>query len=166
MDENQKQPLLIRAAQYVRTATVSPNGAAPVHSQSVAIREFAARNGYEIVRTYADLGKGGLTLDGRDALQQMFQAITSGEADFAAVLLYDISRWGRAEEIMDWCETVCNQHGIRVEYCAEPPADHIPFSALCCSWFQHRPGVASPVINESHAQAHDVAMSEEPVAHG
>lgn len=155
----------IRAAQYVRTATVHLDDAMD-HNQTAAIRDFAARNGFEIVRTYKDLGKGGLSMEDREALQQMLRDITSEAADFAAVLLYDISRWGRAEEIIHRCETVCRQHGIRVEYCADHPDGDIPFSSLCRSWLQPKPEAVGPVSSERHEQAHDFEMREEPVAHG
>ncbi|MBF0340279.1 MAG: recombinase family protein [Magnetococcales bacterium] len=155
-------PLPIRAAQYVRTATERLNGSTD-HKQSAAIREFAARNGFEIVRTYADIGKGGLSMDGRNGLQQMLQDITSGVADYMVVLAYDISRWGRAEEIIHRCETVCSQHGIRVEYCADHPVGDIPFSSLYRSWLQPRAEADNPEISK---QAHDFEIREEPVAHG
>ena len=40
-------------------------------NQMAAIRVYADKNGYEIVKTYADEGKSGLNLDGRASLQQM-----------------------------------------------------------------------------------------------
>jgi predicted site-specific integrase-resolvase len=57
---------LVRAAQYVRMSTEHQKYS--TENQSEAIREYAARRGIEIVRTYADEGKSGLSLDGRDAL--------------------------------------------------------------------------------------------------
>ena len=40
-------------------------------NQADKIREYAPARGIEIVRTYADEGKSGLRIDGRDALQQL-----------------------------------------------------------------------------------------------
>ena len=40
-------------------------------NQADAIRQYAERRGIEIVRTYADEGRSGLRLDGRDALKQL-----------------------------------------------------------------------------------------------
>jgi hypothetical protein len=58
----------VPAAQYVRMSTehqlYSPE------NQSDAILQYAVRYGFDIVRTYADNGKSGLRLDGRDALKQ------------------------------------------------------------------------------------------------
>jgi hypothetical protein len=46
----------------------------------------AARRGPEIVRTYADEGKSGLRLDGRDALKRLIENVQSGKADFTTIL--------------------------------------------------------------------------------
>lgn len=58
-----------RAAEYVRMSTEHQKYS--TENQGDAIREYAARRGLEIVRTYADAGKSGLSLDGRDALKQL-----------------------------------------------------------------------------------------------
>jgi hypothetical protein len=38
------------------------------------LQQYAARRGIEIIRTYADEGKSGLRLDGRNALQQLIES--------------------------------------------------------------------------------------------
>src|SRR3546814_14256008 len=67
-------------------------------NQSAEIREYAERRGFEIVRTYADKGKSGLGIKGRSSLQQLLADIDKGNADFEAVLVYDVSRWGRFQD--------------------------------------------------------------------
>jgi len=42
-------------------------------NQGDKIREYAARRGIEIIRTYADEGKSGLRIDGRAALQRLME---------------------------------------------------------------------------------------------
>ena len=59
----------LRAAQYVRMSTDHQQYS--TQNQADKIREYAARRGIEIVQTYADEGKSGLRLDGRDALQRL-----------------------------------------------------------------------------------------------
>ena len=59
----------IRAAQYVRMSTDHQKYS--TENQSEAIHQYAARRGIEIVHTYADAGKSGLNLEGRDALKQL-----------------------------------------------------------------------------------------------
>ena len=85
-----------RAAQYVRMSTEHQQYS--TENQSDKIREYAARRNIEIVRTYADEGKSGLRIDGRQALQRLIGDVQSGEADFQVILVYDVSRWGRFQD--------------------------------------------------------------------
>ena len=64
-------------------------------NQADAIRHYATARGIDIVRTYADAGKSGLKIEGRDALKQLIDDVQSGAADYTMILVYDISRWGR-----------------------------------------------------------------------
>ena len=66
----------VRAAEYVRMSTEHQKYS--TENQSEAIRQYAARRGIEIVRTYADVGKSGLSLEGRDALKQLIDLVQSG----------------------------------------------------------------------------------------
>ena len=63
----------VRAAQYVRMSTEHQKYS--TENQSEAMQEYAARRGIEIVRTYADAGKSGLSLEGRDALKQLIEDV-------------------------------------------------------------------------------------------
>ena len=56
-------------------------------NQSHAIRMYAERRGIEIVRTYADEGRSGLRLAGREALTRLIADVQSGKADFEAILV-------------------------------------------------------------------------------
>ena len=86
----------IRAAQYVRMSTEHQQYS--TENQADVIREYAAARGYEIVKTYADDGKSGLRLDGREGLKRLFADVEAGETDFEAILVYDVSRWGRFQD--------------------------------------------------------------------
>ena len=90
-------------------------------NQAEAIRQYAATRGIEIVRTYADEGKSGLQLDGRDALKQLISDVQAGAADFETILVYDVSRWGRFQDADEsaYYEYICKRAGISVQYCAE-----------------------------------------------
>ena len=76
-------PKLVRAAQYVRMSTEHQQYS--TENQADMIREYAARRGYEIVRTYADDGKSGLKIEGRDSLRSMIEDVQTGNANFAAI---------------------------------------------------------------------------------
>lgn len=59
-------PVLLRAVEYVRMSTEHQQYS--TENQADKIREYAARRGIEIVRTYADAGKSGLRSEGRASL--------------------------------------------------------------------------------------------------
>jgi len=109
----------IRAAQYVRMSTEHQKYS--TENQAEIISLYAAQRGFEIVRTYADEGKSGLRLDGRDALKQLIQDVEAGQTPFEAILVYDVSRWGRFQDADQsaYYEFVCRRAGIAVHYCAE-----------------------------------------------
>jgi len=109
----------IRAAQYVRMSTEHQQYS--TENQRDAIAAYAAARNIEIVRTYADDGKSGLQLDGRESMQRLFADVESGNIDFSLILVYDISRWGRFQDADESAhyEFVCKQKGVRIEYCAE-----------------------------------------------
>ncbi|NUQ51382.1 MAG: recombinase family protein [Phycisphaerales bacterium] len=102
-------------------------------NQRDAIAEFARARGYEIVKTYADDGKSGLSIEGRASLRQMLTDVESGAAPFRAILVYDVSRWGRFQDADEsaYYEYVCKRAGIKVEYCMEQFAnDGSPVSTI------------------------------------
>ncbi|WP_269435144.1 recombinase family protein [Enhydrobacter aerosaccus] len=90
-------------------------------NQSDAIRQYAERRGLEVVKTYADEGRSGLRLDGRDGLKQLIDDVQNGVADFSTILVYDVSRWGRFQDADEsaYYEYICKRAGISVQYCAE-----------------------------------------------
>ena len=110
---------LIPAIQYVRMSTEHQKYS--TENQGDTISNYAKRHGMKIIRTYADDGKSGLRIDGRNALKQLIADVESGNADFEVILVYDISRWGRFQDADEsaYYEYICKRAGIRVIYCAE-----------------------------------------------
>ena len=122
---------LIRAAQYVRMSTEHQQYS--TENQARAIARYAEQNGMQIVATFADSGKSGLTLAGREELRKLLEVAQSGAADFEVLLVYDVSRWGRFQDVDEsaFHEYVCRRAGISVHYCAEQfQNDGSPLSAL------------------------------------
>ena len=109
----------VRAAKYVRMSTEHQEHS--TDNQTAAIELYAAQRGFEIVKTYADEGKSGLQLSGRDALKLLLADISEGRADFSALLVYDVSRFGRFQDPDEAAtyELLCKRAGIAVHYCAE-----------------------------------------------
>ena len=110
---------LFRAAEYVRMSTEHQQYS--TQNQADKIREYAGRRGIEIVRTYPDEGKSGLSIGGRAALKRLIADVESGTADFSLILVYDISRWGRFQDADEsaYYEYICKRAGIQVAYVAE-----------------------------------------------
>lgn len=108
-----------RAVAYVRMSTDHQKYS--TENQLARIRRYAEERSIEIVRVFEDAGRSGLTLDGREALQRLMAEVNSGVADFTAILVYDVSRWGRYQDADEgaYHEHVCSRAGIRVHYCAE-----------------------------------------------
>jgi len=89
--------------------------------QQTAIRRYASEKGFEIVRTYIDAGRSGLTLKNRIGLSQLLEDVISNNADYQAVLVYDVSRWGRFQDTDESAhyEFLCKVAKIPVHYCTE-----------------------------------------------
>lgn len=86
------------------------------------ISDYANKHGFLILRYYTDEGRSGLTLKHRPALKALLHLVETGAADFSAILVHDVSRWGRFQEIDEgaYYEQMCYRAGIKVHYCAEP----------------------------------------------
>ncbi|WP_346962741.1 recombinase family protein [Sphingomonas sp. ABOLD] len=111
----------MRAAEYVRMSTDHQRYS--TENQAEAIRHYAAARGFSIVRTYADEGKSGLRIDGRDALKRLIDDVSAGVADYQAILVYDVSRWGHFQDADEsaYYEYICRRAGIAVHYLTRSP---------------------------------------------
>ena len=111
----------IPAAQYLRTSR-DYHPQYSIENQRLQIAQYAEQHGYEVVKTYIDAGKSGVSLKGRSALIQLLQDVVNRETCYTAILVYDVSRWGRFHDTDEGAhyEFVCKLAGIPVCYCAEP----------------------------------------------
>ena len=110
----------MRAAQYVRMSTERQDYSIP--NQLAAIQAYAVLHSFEIVKTYSDPGKSGVDLARRPGLQTLLRDVASGTSEFEVILVYDVTRWGRFQDIDEsaYYEFLCKRSGIRLHYCAEP----------------------------------------------
>ena len=108
-----------RAAEYVRMSTDYQRYS--TENQTDAIRHYAAAHGIEVVRTYADHGRSGLSISGRAGLQTLLDDVREGRADSSLILVYDVSRWGRFQNADEsaYYEYLCKRSGIAIEYCTD-----------------------------------------------
>ncbi|MGP8260620.1 MAG: recombinase family protein [Acidobacteriaceae bacterium] len=102
-----------RAAQYVRMSTehqqYSPE------NQLDVIRQYAADHNMDIVQAYSDHGRSGLNIVGREGLNQLMSDVEAKRTDFTSLLVYDVSRWGRFQDVDEsaYYEYVLKRAGIR-----------------------------------------------------
>jgi len=110
---------LIPASQYLRMSTEHQQYS--LENQSKAIRGYAETHGFTVVRTYSDPAKSGLFLKNRRGLRDLLQDVTGGNTDYKAILVYDVSRWGRFQDTDEAAhyEFLCKSAGVPIHYCAE-----------------------------------------------
>ena len=80
-----------RAAQYVRMSTDYQRYS--IENQAAVIAAYAQLHDLSIIRTYRDEGESGLKLKNRAGLAQLLNDVSSVQADFEYILVYDVSRW-------------------------------------------------------------------------
>jgi DNA invertase Pin-like site-specific DNA recombinase len=107
------------AAQYLRMSTNQHR--LSIDSQAAAIEWYAFGHNFRVVQTYQDAGRSGLTLNRREGLKQLLQDVYSNGRSFKAILVYDVSRWGRFQDPDEAAhyEFLCKSAGVPVYYCAE-----------------------------------------------
>ena len=119
------------AATYIRMST-ERQIYSPDH-QRAKLEEHANKLGVRIVAEYLDGGRSGLNLKARPALAKLLSDAISGEPGFSLILVYDVSRWGRFQDVDEsaYYEFICRHAGVRIIYCEEPFAhDTSPLGAL------------------------------------
>lgn len=126
MTTNQPVPV----AQYLRMSTEHQQYS--LENQSTSIKTYADVHGFELVATYLDAARSGLVLKHRSGLRQLLQDVVSGAAKYRAILVYDVSRWGRFQDTDESAhyEFLCKSSGVPVHYCAEPFANDGSLTSL------------------------------------
>jgi DNA invertase Pin-like site-specific DNA recombinase len=127
--------LAIPAAQYLRMSTEDQQYS--IANQSTTIQEYAQGHGFIITKTYEDPGKSGVIIRHRKGLSTLLKDVLSGDAKFRAILVYDVSRWGRFQNPDEAAhyEFFCASAGIPLHYCAEQFSnDGTALSSLFKAW--------------------------------
>jgi DNA invertase Pin-like site-specific DNA recombinase/DNA-binding winged helix-turn-helix (wHTH) protein len=114
-----RSEMLVPAAQYLRMSTEDQQYSIP--NQQSAIQQYAAQHGYTVVSTYTDAGRSGVALNTRASPKKLLQDVVSGQAQYKTILVYDVSRWGRFQDVDEAAhyEFLCKHAGIPIRYCAE-----------------------------------------------
>lgn len=110
---------LVPAAQYLRMSTDHQQYS--LDNQADALARYAIDHRFHIVKAYSDAAKSGLRLKNRNGLKQLLKDVVEVRKDFRAVLVYDVSRWGRFQDSDEAAhyEFICKSAGVPVHYCAE-----------------------------------------------
>ncbi len=120
-----------KAAEYIRMST--DKQIYSIENQRSFIAGYAFDKNIEIIKSYVDGGKSGVLLKGRDGLQSLLSEVISGKAKFNLILVYDVSRWGRFQDVDEAAhyEFICRRAGVDVIYVAEQFInDSTPISSI------------------------------------
>jgi predicted site-specific integrase-resolvase len=117
--ENMSESEQVPAAEYLRMST--EDQVYSIENQRAGIRQYADQRGFVVVRSYMDVGRSGVVIKRRAGLRRLLQDVLSESVDYKAILVYDVSRWGRFQDVDEsaYYEFICKNSGIPVHYCAE-----------------------------------------------
>ncbi len=118
----------MRAAIYARVSSESQDVELSISAQLRAIREYAKKNGYDIVREYIDEAE-----SGRSALRPQFREMIATaklkNPPFQAILVWKLNRFSRSRVDSVTYKTLLKNKGIRVisinEHLDESPSGQL-----------------------------------------
>ena len=118
----------IPAALYARVSSDRQDVDLSVAAQLRALRDFAERNGYQVVREYIDEAESGRVAD-RPRFRKMLDEAAAAEAPFQEILVWKFSRFTRKREHAVAFKSMLRRRGIRVTSITEH-ADDSPTGKL------------------------------------
>jgi DNA invertase Pin-like site-specific DNA recombinase len=104
----------IPAAQYLRVSTERQEYS--LDFQRARITDYAQEKGFTVCQTYCDEAKRSLEIGRRTGLSQLIQDVAGGKQSYKAILVYDVSRWGRFQDPDEAAhyEFLCKAAGVQV----------------------------------------------------
>ena len=111
----------LRAVAYLRKSTRDQQENS-IFNQRKAIDAFAERHEISIVKYFVDDGISGLTMEKRNAFMELINDyVKGGKIDFSIILVLDVTRWGRFQDIDESAhlEYTCRKHGKEIIYVTE-----------------------------------------------
>ncbi|MDP3063153.1 MAG: recombinase family protein [Chloroflexota bacterium] len=112
----------MRVVLYARVSSDKQDVDLSISAQLRALREYAARNGCEVVREYVDEAESGRTAD-RPQFQRMIAEARRPSKSFQEVLIWKFSRFARSREDAIVFKSLLKKHGVRVISITEPSED-------------------------------------------
>ena len=112
----------MKVASYARVSSEKQDADLSISAQLKALREYALRNGYIVVREYVDEAESGRSID-RPGFKQMIAAARQKPAPFEAILVWKLSRLARNREDSIIYKSLLRKQGIQVISINEPVED-------------------------------------------
>ena len=111
-----------KAAIYARVSSERQDTDLSISAQLRALRDYAKRNGYEIVREFVDEAESGRTA-ARPAFREMIAQARTKHCPFSVVLLWKLNRFARNREDSIIYKSLLRRQGIQVISMNEPVED-------------------------------------------
>ena len=136
----------MRVVQYVRMS--SDMQKLSIENQCAANEKYARMHDMEIIDTYRDEAKSGLRIENRSGIKKLLKDVQERSKNFQAVLVYDVSRWGRFQNTDEaaYHDYHCRLHGAPIIYVAENiPNDGSPINSV---WIAFMRGMAGQAVKD------------------
>jgi|GEM_PF-86738 len=109
----------MQVALYARVSSDKQDVDLSLAAQLKALREYAAKNGYAVVREFVDEAESGRTVN-RPTFQEMIGLARRKPAMFEAILVWKLSRFARNREDSILYKSLLRKHGVQVVSVSEP----------------------------------------------
>ena len=111
------------AALYARVSSDRQDVDLSVSAQLRALRDYAEKNGYEIVREFVDEAESGRVMN-RPEFKKMIDEAKKTEAPFKEILVWKFSRFTRKREHAVVLKSMLRRRGLRVVSITEQAEDN------------------------------------------
>lgn len=112
----------MRVAIYARVSSERQDTDLSISAQLKALREYAARNRYHVVREFVDEAESGRSID-RPSFKQMIATARQETPPFEAILVWKLSRFARNREDSIVYKSLLRKHSIQIVSINEPVED-------------------------------------------
>ena len=112
----------MKAALYARVSSDKQDTDLSLSAQLRALREYAQRNGYQVVREFVDEAESSRTAD-RPAFREMIALAKTKQPPFGVILVWKLSRFSRSRADSITYKTLLRNKGIEVISINEPVDD-------------------------------------------
>lgn len=113
----------MRVAIYARVSSERQDVDLSISAQLKALREYASRNGYQVVKEFIDEAESGKT-SSRPAFREMIALSRRLQKPFDMILVWKYSRFARSREDSIVFKTMLRKNGVQVISVSEPFEDN------------------------------------------